>query len=122
VSRLPLPVSNYTCTVSANSIDLVAKSAEPISVSVRQAATITGVSRSLLYDEITAGRLRSFRIRGRRLVLFDDPRDWLLGHRATREASSLLKKVAAVSKTGSEDARPLELPVARHGADAGVGR
>ena len=49
----------------------------PISVSVEQAAAMTGLSRSTLYEHIATGRLKS-RVAGRRrIILVDELRRFL---------------------------------------------
>jgi excisionase family DNA binding protein len=49
----------------------------PIAVSIRNAAQMSGLSRSFLYEEIARQRLRSVRKRGRRLILIDDLQNYL---------------------------------------------
>jgi len=53
----------------------------PLALSVEQAAEAAGVSRSLLYQEMRAGRLKYVKIGARRVILVDDLRDWLLSLR-----------------------------------------
>jgi excisionase family DNA binding protein len=48
-----------------------------LAVSVTQAADATGVSRSRLYEEMRAGRLKYAKLGARRLILVDDLREWL---------------------------------------------
>ena len=49
----------------------------PIAVSMREAARISGLSRSFLYEEIKRQRLKSVRKRGRRLILIEDLNEYL---------------------------------------------
>lgn len=49
-----------------------------LAVSVTQAAHATGISRSLLYEEMRAGRLKYAKLGARRVILVHDLRDWLL--------------------------------------------
>jgi excisionase family DNA binding protein len=56
----------------------------PLALSVEQAAELAGVSRSLLYEEMRRpGGLKYVKIRGRRLILVDDLREWLVSLRAS---------------------------------------
>jgi excisionase family DNA binding protein len=57
--------------------------AERLAVSVGEAAEAAGVSRSSLYEEMRAGRLRYVKVRTRRVILVADLRDWLFSLRAT---------------------------------------
>lgn len=70
---------------------------EPIAVSIREAAALSRISRSVIYQEIAANRLRSFCVGARRLILVEDLRAWLHCYR---------------NADGGEPARPS--PVARH--------
>ena len=45
---------------------------------IATAAVVSGIGRTKLYEEINEGRLKSFVLCGRRLILRDDLRDWLL--------------------------------------------
>ena len=45
---------------------------------IATAAVVSGIGRTKLYEEINEGRLKSFVQCGRRLILRDDLRDWLL--------------------------------------------
>jgi excisionase family DNA binding protein len=49
----------------------------PLAVRVQQACELTGLPRSTLYPKITSGELRSFKIGGARLILYEDLRAWL---------------------------------------------
>lgn len=57
---------------------------QKLAFSIAEAATSAALSRSLLYDLIREGELKSFRVRGRRrrLIYVDDLRAWLLSQRA----------------------------------------
>jgi excisionase family DNA binding protein len=47
-------------------------STEKIAYQIREAVALSGVSRSALYREISAGRLRAIKAGGRRLIRKDD--------------------------------------------------
>jgi excisionase family DNA binding protein len=50
---------------------------EPLAISVDEAAALAGVSRSLLYAEMVAGRLAFAKIGKRRLIPTEALLDWL---------------------------------------------
>jgi excisionase family DNA binding protein len=50
---------------------------ERLAVSVNQAAEAAGISRSSLYEEMAAGRLKFAKVGARRVILVDDLREWL---------------------------------------------
>jgi excisionase family DNA binding protein len=50
---------------------------EPLAISVDEAAALAGVSRSLLYDEMVAGRLAWAKIGKRRVIPIAALRSWL---------------------------------------------
>jgi excisionase family DNA binding protein len=52
-----------------------------IAYSIPQAAEASSLSRSLLYEAIRYGELQSIKVRGRRLLLVDDLKNWLTSHR-----------------------------------------
>jgi excisionase family DNA binding protein len=52
---------------------------------VSAALAATGLGRTKFYEELKSGRLKSFRLCGRRLILHQDLDDWL---RAARDASA----------------------------------
>lgn len=54
---------------------------ERLSYGIRQAVEATSVGRSLLYEEIKAGKLKSFTIGGRRLIAAADLEAWLDGYK-----------------------------------------
>lgn len=54
----------------------MALTAEPVSISVEEAAEMLGISRAALYPLVTAGELPSFKLRGRRLILVSELRAW----------------------------------------------
>lgn len=58
--------------------------ADPISLSITEAAACTGLSRSLLYERIAAGELPIARVGRRTLVLVDDLRAFLERNRVKR--------------------------------------
>jgi excisionase family DNA binding protein len=57
---------------------------QKLAFSIAEAAKSAALSRSLLYELIREGELKSFRVRGRRrrLIYVDDLRAWLLSQRA----------------------------------------
>ena len=54
---------------------------EPIAVRPAEAARISGISRSALYEAIADGDLKSAKVKGCRLIFVDDLRAWLDGQR-----------------------------------------
>ena len=52
-----------------------------LALSVVEFSRVSGVSRSLLYEMLRLGDLRSIKIRGRRLILAEDGLSWLRSHR-----------------------------------------
>jgi hypothetical protein len=92
--RVPDCISTTTAPVALATADRAI--IEPLAVSVRRAAELAGVSRSLLYVEIKTRRLKSVLIRGRRLILICDLRDWLLRHRDAEPGAT-----ASATETGS---------------------
>jgi excisionase family DNA binding protein len=48
---------------------------------IDDAARVSGISRSQLYVEMNAGRLKSVKAGGRRLIMADDLRAFLEAHR-----------------------------------------
>lgn len=60
-------------------------SGERLSVSPADAARLTGVGRTKLYEAIGSGALRSLKIGKRRLIMIEALRDWLAA--AEREAT-----------------------------------
>jgi excisionase family DNA binding protein len=59
-----------------------------LAYSVKDALAVTSVSRSLLYEEMAAGRLKSFHIGRRRLISAEALADWLQQHQAAQPQSS----------------------------------
>jgi excisionase family DNA binding protein len=57
--------------------DTIAFAIEPFALSVEQAAKLTGVGQTKLWEEIKAGRLRHVRRCGRVLVRPADARTWI---------------------------------------------
>lgn len=57
---------------------------QKLAFSIAEAAARAALSRSLIYELIREGELKSFRVRGRRrrLIYVDDLRAWLLSQRA----------------------------------------
>ena len=53
------------------------KSTEKLAYSVKDALAATSVSRSLLYEEMAAGRLKSFHVGRRRLISARALSEWL---------------------------------------------
>jgi excisionase family DNA binding protein len=54
-----------------------------LALSVDQAAEFTGISRSTLYEQMRAGRLKYCKIGARRVILADDLREWLVSLRVS---------------------------------------
>jgi excisionase family DNA binding protein len=57
--------------------------AEPLAVGIPEVVRRSGLSRSLIYEALRTGDLKSLRVGARRLVMLDDLRAWLESHRAT---------------------------------------
>lgn len=53
---------------------------EKIAFTIPEAVFVSGLSRSTLYDEIAAGRLKSRRVAGRRLILRSELEAFLVGN------------------------------------------
>ena len=53
---------------------------EPLAVSVGEAARLAGVSRTMLYQALRSGSLRSLKIGSRRLITIEALGDWLHLH------------------------------------------
>ena len=62
---------------------------EPLAVSVGEAARLAGVSRTMLYQALRAGRLRSLKIGSRRLITIEARARGFTCMRWTREPSVL---------------------------------
>jgi hypothetical protein len=58
--------------------------ADKLAYSVAQFAEASDLSRSLLYEAIKLGELQSIKVRGRRLILTEDGKTWLLSFRRGR--------------------------------------
>ncbi len=67
---------------------------KPLAVSPTEAARIAGIGRTMLYEEITADRIRSLKVGKRRLITIEAIKDWL----KAREAEN-------ASGAGSSDER-----------------
>ena len=50
---------------------------DPLAASVSEAARISGVGRTQLYEEMADGELPSCKVGKRRIILIEDLRDWL---------------------------------------------
>lgn len=61
-----------------------AAASEKLAFRMKEAAHAAGLSKSTLYDEITAGRLKSVKVAGRRLILREDLEAFL---RAPKQAA-----------------------------------
>jgi excisionase family DNA binding protein len=51
----------------------------PLSYSVADVVKLSGVGRTVLYEEIKAGRLKAHKLGRRTLILTDDLQHWLAG-------------------------------------------
>ncbi len=51
----------------------------PLSYSIADIVKLSGVGRTLLYEEIKAGRLKAHKLGRRTLILADDLQHWLAG-------------------------------------------
>ena len=54
-----------------------AESVNPLSVSVEEAARLTGHSRSGIYEVIASGDLKAFKLGRRRLILVTELKAWI---------------------------------------------
>jgi len=52
-----------------------------IAFSIGDVVAATSISRSLVYEEIAAGRLKTTKVGARTIVIANDLRAWLDGHR-----------------------------------------
>jgi excisionase family DNA binding protein len=52
-----------------------------LAYSVSEFSKLSNLSRSLLYEAIKLGELQSIKVRGRRLILAEDGKNWLLSFR-----------------------------------------
>lgn len=55
-----------------------------VAVSMANATHMSGLGRTKLYEALSTGELSSIKIGGRRLILVDDLRDWLAGHKQAK--------------------------------------
>lgn len=51
-----------------------------LAVSVEEAADVSGLGRTSIYEAMGSGALRSLKVGKRRLILVEDLRDWLKSH------------------------------------------
>jgi hypothetical protein len=61
-----------------------ASTSQRLAYGITDAIEATSIGRSLLYEEIRAGRLRTFKIGARTLIAADDLIDWLASYRSAR--------------------------------------
>ena len=54
--------------------------AEPLAVSPAEAARLSGLGRTTIYDALGSGALKSIKIGKRRLITIEALRAWLLAH------------------------------------------
>jgi excisionase family DNA binding protein len=59
---------------------------EPLALGIAEVVSRSGLSRSLIYEALKRGELKSLRIGSRRLVMLDDLRCWLESHRVGEAA------------------------------------
>lgn len=64
-------------------IQQVLAAVQPLAVAPSEAARLIGIGRTMLYEEITSGRLRSAKVGKRRLISLDAIRDWLTAREQT---------------------------------------
>ena len=53
----------------------------PLAYNIPEALRIVGIGRTKLYDEMTSGRLKSFVLCGRRIIMHEDLLAWLTAAR-----------------------------------------
>lgn len=63
--------------------EIAATRVPKLALTITEAAEATSISRSVLYEEMAAGRLRSFKINSSRRIHVDDLRAWLDQQRET---------------------------------------
>ena len=68
---------------------------DKLALSVLEAMEISGIGRTLIYDEINAGRLIARKVRKRTLILRSDLDAWLTNLRRTGEPSAKPDEEAA---------------------------
>ena len=80
---------------------------QKLAFSIAEAATSTALSRSLLYELIREGELKSFRVRGRRrrLIYVDDLRAWLLSQRAAASETDPVCRNPDAARDGAAPTR-----------------
>jgi excisionase family DNA binding protein len=61
---------------------------DPLALAIPVAAEMAGISRSLLYELIADGRLKSFKVGNRRLILRADLQAFLEGERDAQAAQA----------------------------------
>jgi excisionase family DNA binding protein len=83
---------------------------QKLAFSVAEAATSAALSRSLLYEFIREGDLKSFRVRGRRrrLIYVDDLRAWLLSQRAAASETDPVRRNPDAAQDGAAPTRSFE--------------
>ncbi len=74
------------------------KDVKPLAYGIAEALKVVPIGRSFLYEEIKAGRLRTFRIGKRRVIAFADLQDWLDRYRA--EVNAMVKRGRRSNPTG----------------------
>ena len=58
---------------------------QPEAYNVADVLKLVGIGRTKLYEEMASGRLRSFVLCGRRMILREDLRSWLIAARDRQE-------------------------------------
>lgn len=58
-------------------IQTIAAALQPLAVAPNEAARMMSIGRTMLYEEIASGRLRSGKIGKRRLITIEAIKDWL---------------------------------------------
>ena len=78
-----------------------------LAFSIAEAAASAALSRSLIYELIRDGELKSFRVRGRRrrLIYVDDLRDWLLSQGATARGTDPVWGESDAARSGATQIR-----------------
>jgi excisionase family DNA binding protein len=85
---------------------------EPLALTITQAAKLSGICRSVLYDEIGLGRLRAVK-RGRSTrILIDDLKSYLAALPAVEPSSETHSEVGSAAPTASVAAMSQEVSVA----------
>jgi excisionase family DNA binding protein len=80
--------------------------AEPISVKIREAVRMTGISRSRIYDLMKSGDIEYVKVGSATLILVDSVRRFLLARRVSAPGSNAAARCSDAEPTGTAIAAP----------------